>query len=47
MRELNLPEEKLKAGIAEILKLNPRPGNTMNQGQRSVEHIIPGFHHSK
>jgi RNA polymerase sigma-54 factor len=42
-RELNISEAELKSGIGEILKLNPRPGNTMNQGQRSIEHIIPDF----
>ncbi len=42
-RELNLTDNELKTGIGEILKLNPRPGNTMNQGQRSIEHVIPDF----
>ena len=42
-KELNLSDENLKKAIEEILKLNPRPGNTMNQGQRSIEHIIPDF----
>lgn len=27
-RELQLTPEQLKAGVGEILKLNPRPGNT-------------------
>jgi RNA polymerase sigma-54 factor len=42
-RELNLTDDALKKAIREILKLNPRPGNTMNQGPRSTEHIIPDF----
>ena len=42
-RELEITEEDLKKAIGEILKLNPRPGNTMSQGQRSVEHVIPDF----
>lgn len=42
-RELNVDDEILKKGFKEILKLNPRPGNTMNQGKRSIEHIIPDF----
>jgi RNA polymerase sigma-54 factor len=42
-RELEIDDAQLKVGMQEILKLNPRPGNTMNQGQRSVEHIIPDF----
>lgn len=42
-REMNIPEAELKKGMDEILKLNPRPGNTTHQGQRSIEHIIPDF----
>lgn len=42
-RDLNISEEQLKDAIAEILKLNPRPGDTAIQGTRSVEHIIPDF----
>ena len=42
-RDLNLDDAGLKKAIDEILKLNPRPGNTLNQGQRSTEHIIPDF----
>lgn len=42
-RELGISETDLKKGIDEILKLNPRPGNTSSQGQRSIEHIIPDF----
>lgn len=42
-RDLEITEEDLKAAIGEILKLNPRPGNTTSQGQRSLEHIIPDF----
>ncbi len=42
-RDLGLSEEDLKLAIAEILKLNPRPGNTSSQGARSIQHIIPDF----
>ena len=42
-RELGIPDEDMKAAVAEILKLNPRPGNTANEGQKSVQHIIPDF----
>ena len=42
-KDLGISAEALKKAIEEILKLNPRPGNTMNQGQRSIEHIIPDF----
>jgi RNA polymerase sigma-54 factor len=42
-REMNISDETMKKAMQEILKLNPRPGNTMNQGHRSTEHIIPDF----
>lgn len=42
-KELSINDQELKKAIDEILKLNPRPGNAMNQGQRSIEHIIPDF----
>lgn len=43
IRDLAISDDILKKGFKEILKLNPRPGNTMNQGRRSIEHIIPDF----
>lgn len=42
-REMNISEAELKSGIDEILKLNPRPGDTSSQGTRSAQHIIPDF----
>ena len=42
-REMEITDEQLKKAIDEILKLNPRPGSAANQGQRSIEHIIPDF----
>ena len=43
IREMNISEEELKAGMKEILKLNPRPGNTSSDGLKSMQHIIPDF----
>ena len=40
---LHISDEELKNAVGEILKLNPRPGNTMYEGQRSIQHIIPDF----
>src|SRR4030095_4064580 len=40
---LKVSDEELRAAVKEILKLNPRPGNTMHEGQRSSQHIIPDF----
>lgn len=42
-KQLFLQENELKDAIHEILKLNPRPGNTNNEGAKSVQHIIPDF----
>lgn len=42
-RELEIGDDQLKKAIDEILKLNPRPGSSAHQGQRSIEHIIPDF----
>lgn len=42
-RDFDITETDLKAAIAEILKLNPRPGDSSQQGTRSIEHIIPDF----
>ena len=39
----NITEEQLKGAIHEILKLNPRPGNTFSASNKSQEHIIPDF----
>jgi RNA polymerase sigma-54 factor len=43
MEGMNITEEDLRAASKEILKLNPRPGNTANEGPRSIQHIIPDF----
>ncbi len=40
---LKVSDEELKDAVKEILKLNPRPGNTGYEGQRSPQHIIPDF----
>jgi RNA polymerase sigma-54 factor len=43
MSEMMISEDDLRSATKEILKLNPRPGNTANEGQRSIQHIIPDF----
>lgn len=40
---LNFNETDLKNIMAVILKLNPRPGNTFNDGTKSIQHIVPDF----
>src|SRR5262249_6452010 len=43
MRYIEISEEQLKAAIGEILKLNPRPGGSAHEGQKSQQHVIPDF----
>jgi RNA polymerase sigma-54 factor len=43
IKGLSITEEELKPIIELILKLNPKPGSTANEGQRSAEHVIPDF----
>jgi len=41
---LNISEEKLKNAVAEILKLNPKPGSSFSDPQnKSIQHIVPDF----
>ena len=42
-RKLELEDEDLRDAIKEILKLNPRPGNSMSDSPRSSQHVIPDF----
>ena len=40
---LNLNDEDLKNIMHVIIKLNPRPGNTYNDGTKSIQHVVPDF----
>ena len=41
---LNISEEQLKNAVAEILKLNPKPGSSFSDPQnKSIQHIVPDF----
>ena len=42
-KNLDINEEALKEAMAEILHLNPRPGNSAIDGQRNTQQIIPDF----
>ena len=39
----NISEERLKAVIKEVEKLNPKPGNSYSSTDRLIEHIVPDF----
>jgi RNA polymerase sigma-54 factor len=44
LQRLNINETELKAGLDEILKLNPKPGGAMgDSGGKSFHHIVPDF----
>jgi RNA polymerase sigma-54 factor len=43
LKKLELTEEQLKDAIKEILKLNPKPGNSQNDSTKNTQHITPDF----
>ena len=42
-KKLEIDNEDLKEAIEEILKLNPKPGNSMKESSKSIQHVIPDF----
>ncbi len=42
-KRLEISDEDLKVAISEIVKLNPKPGNSMIDSTKTAEHIIPDF----
>jgi RNA polymerase sigma-54 factor len=42
-KRLDITEEELKPAIDFILHLNPKPGNSMMESARTVQHIVPDF----
>ncbi len=43
IKKANISEEELKAAIAEILKLNPKPGNSLGETSKTNHYILPDF----
>lgn len=43
MQRLSIDEEELKEAIREIVRLNPKPGNSSSHTQRNVQVVIPDF----
>ncbi len=43
LKKLDISEEELKAAIDEILKLNPKPGNSANDASPAAQTITPDF----
>ncbi|HLN52280.1 MAG TPA: RNA polymerase factor sigma-54 [Lentimicrobium sp.] len=42
-RKTKVTDDELRDGISEILKLNPKPGNSVDEGARSSQYIMPDF----
>jgi RNA polymerase sigma-54 factor len=43
LRKARITEDQLRAALEEILKLNPKPGNTMADTTRANQYVIPDF----
>jgi len=43
MKKAHISEDELKGAIAEILKLNPKPGNSMSESVKTNQYILPDF----
>ena len=43
VKKLDIEPEDLKDAVQEIVKLNPKPGNSMRATSRSIHQIIPDF----
>jgi RNA polymerase sigma-54 factor len=42
-KNVEISDEDLKMAINEILRLNPKPGNSMNESAKSVQVVVPDF----
>ena len=43
IKKADISEDELKDAIAEILKLNPKPGNSLGETSRTNHYILPDF----
>ncbi len=43
LKKASICEKKLKQAISEILKLNPKPGNSMSETVKTNQYILPDF----
>ena len=42
-KKLDIDSDAIKSAIAEIVKLNPKPGNSIIESSKSIQHIVPDF----
>ena len=43
LKKLDIDEDALKDAMEEIVKLNPKPGNSMIDTSKALQHVIPDF----
>ncbi|MCA1763698.1 MAG: RNA polymerase factor sigma-54 [Cryomorphaceae bacterium] len=43
LKRMEITDEDLKIAIEEIVKLNPKPGNSGRESSKAIDHIIPDF----
>jgi len=43
LKKANISEEELKEAISEVLKLNPKPGNSLSDTSKINQYVIPDF----
>ena len=44
INRLEISEDDLKQAIAEIIRLNPKPGGSLKESSKSIQQIVPDFH---
>ncbi len=42
-KRLDISDEDLSVAVSEITRLNPKPGNSSTDSQKSMEHVVPDF----
>jgi RNA polymerase sigma-54 factor len=42
-KKMNITDEQLKLAYSEILKLNPKPGNSLIETNKTAQYIVPDF----
>lgn len=43
IKKAGIEEDDLRDAMAEILRLNPKPGNSMQESTKTIQHVVPDF----
>jgi len=43
LKKFDVSEAQLKEAIDEIIRLNPKPGNSLMESSKTIQHIVPDF----